>query len=114
MEIIAVPAIASLVFSIIEIYKKATAKHAKKEQFLRLVPVVSAVLGIIAGLVCYFAIPGIIAATDAVTAVLIGGASGLSATGCNQIFKQLQKFGIKVDTKKDEKESDKENGDEGN
>jgi len=27
---------------------------------------------------------------------LIGGASGLSATGCNQIFKQLAKFGINV------------------
>ena len=96
MELIAVPAIASLVFSIMQIYKKATEKHPRKETFLRLVPVVSAVLGIIAGLVCYFAIPGIIAAETAMTAVTIGGASGLSATGCNQIFKQLNKFGVQV------------------
>lgn len=106
LDIICVPAIASLVFSLVEIYKKATEKHAKKEQFLRLIPVISAVLGIIAGLVCYYAIPSIIAAEDIITAVLIGGASGLSATGCNQIFKQLQKFGITINEKKDEKEKD--------
>ena len=96
MEIIAVPAIVSLVFSIMEIYKRITAKHKRAEDFLRLIPVVSAILGIIAGVVCYFAIPNIIAASDVMTAVLIGGASGLSATGCNQIFKQLNKYGISI------------------
>ena len=30
------------------------------------------------------------------TAILVGGASGLSATGCNQIFKQISKFGVYV------------------
>ena len=70
MEIIAVPAIVSLVFSIMEIYKKITAKHARHEDFLRLIPVVSAILGIVAGVVCYFAFPQIIAATDVMTAVL--------------------------------------------
>lgn len=112
MEIIAVPAIVSLVFSIMEIYKKITSKHAKAEDFLRLIPVVSAVLGIIAGIVCYFAFPSIIAATDVITAILIGGASGLSATGANQIFKQLSKFGITVkEEPKDKGEDDDSNQD---
>jgi len=109
MEIIAVPAIVSLVFSIMEIYKKVTAKHAKHEDFLRLIPIVSAILGIIAGVVCYFAIPSIIAATDVMTAVLIGGASGLSATGCNQVFKQLHKFGISVKEKEEPKDDTNDN-----
>ena len=107
MEIICVPAIVSLVFSIIEIYKKVTSNHAKKETFLRLIPVVSAGLGIIAGIVCFYAFPSIIAATEVFTAILIGGASGLSATGANQIFKQLKKYGIEV------KEEPKDGGADG-
>ena len=98
MEIIAVPAIASLVFSIMEIYKKIASKTNREECLLRLIPIVASILGVIAGIVCFFAFPTIIAASDVVTACLIGGASGLSATGCNQLFKQLHKFGIKVKT----------------
>lgn len=112
MEIICVPAIVSLVFSFIEIYKKITEKHAKKETFLRLIPVVSAVLGIIAGIVCFYAFPSIIAATEIFTAILIGGASGLSATGCNQIFKQLKKYGVDVIEDKKDIENESELGDD--
>jgi len=114
MEIIAVPAIVSLVFGIVELYKKAVEKHQKKEDFLRLIPVLSTALGLIAGLVCYFAIPGIILADSVISALIIGGASGLSATGCNQIFKQLHKYGIHIKKEEDTSESDTENKDDSN
>jgi len=91
MEIISVPIIASLVYSLIEIYKKIIEKHSIYEKLVRLVPIVSGILGIIAGIVFYFALPQLIPAQDILTAILVGGASGLSATGCNQIFKQLNK-----------------------
>jgi len=102
MNIICVPAIVSLVFSIMEIYKKIASKTKHEENLLRLIPIVSAVLGVVGGIVCFFAFPAIIAATDGVTAALIGGASGLSATGCNQVFKQLHKYGIQVKEKSDD------------
>lgn len=98
LEIICVPAIVSLVFSIMEIYKKFIAKD--NETLIRIIPIIGCALGIVLGIVCFYALPWIIAATNVWTAILIGGASGLSATGCNQIFKQLAKFGVKVDENK--------------
>ena len=106
LEIICVPAIVSLVFSIMELYKRFIAKD--KEILLRIIPIIACGIGIVLGIVCFYAIPSIIAATNIWTAMLIGGASGLSATGCNQIFKQLSKFGINVK----ETEKDAENNDE--
>lgn len=52
----------------------------------------AALVGVVAGAVCYLAFPAFIVANDIMVAMVIGGASGLSATGCNQIFKQLHKF----------------------
>ena len=93
MEIIAVPVIVSLVFMVMEIYKKIIEKYSTYEMLVRLIPVISAILGVAAGIVCYYAFPQLIPAQDIFSAILIGGASGLSATGCNQIFKQLNKYG---------------------
>ena len=66
------------------------------EKLIRFIPLIALGIGIILGLVFYFACPSIISASNWFVAILIGGASGLSATGCNQIFKQLKKFGIDV------------------
>ena len=106
MEIICVPVIVSLVFSIMEIYKRFIAKD--KETLVRIIPIIGCVIGIIAGIVCFYAFPSIISATNIWTAILIGGASGLSATGCNQIFKQMSKFGIEVKENKDEQDDSKD------
>lgn len=94
LEIVCVPVIVTIVFAIMELYKKFIAKD--KEVLLRIIPIIAGVLGVVLGIVCYFCIPAIISATNIWTAILVGGASGLSATGCNQIFKQLKKFGIEV------------------
>ena len=106
LEIICVPVIVSLVFSIMEIYKRFIAKD--KETLVRIIPIIGCVIGIIAGIVCFYAFPSIISATNIWTAILIGGASGLSATGCNQIFKQMSKFGIEVKENKDEQDYSKD------
>lgn len=101
LEIICVPVIVSLVFSIMEVYKKLIAKE--KETLIRIIPIIGCIVGIIIGIVCFYAFPSLISANNLFTAILIGGASGLSATGCNQIFKQLLKFGIDIKEDKDGK-----------
>ena len=94
VDIVCVPVIVSLVFAIMEAYKKIIAKE--NETLIRIIPVISCVLGIAFGILCFYASPSIIPATNVWTAILVGGASGLSATGCNQIFKQLKKFGLDI------------------
>jgi len=48
-------------------------------------------LGVISGVICYYFIPDIIAVPNVVLAIVLGGASGLAATGTNQVIKQLKK-----------------------
>lgn len=101
LEIICVPVIVAIVFALMEIYKLYIAKG--NEKLIRFIPLIALGLGAIFGIVFYFAFPSIISASNWFIAILIGGASGLSATGCNQIFKQLKKFGIDVkEVNKDE------------
>jgi hypothetical protein len=39
----------------------------------------------------YYLVPGVMPADNVLIALIIGGASGLSATGTNQIIKQISK-----------------------
>ena len=94
LEIVCVPVITALVFAIVEIYKKYVAKENKV--LVAIIPIVAGALGVVLGIICFYALPFMISATNLGVAMLIGGASGLSATGCNQIFKQLKKYGIEV------------------
>lgn len=105
MEIICVPAIVAVVYIVIEFYKKWLAKG--KEKWLNLIPIIALILGGVLGVAVFYIAPQIILAGNVWLALVIGACSGLSATGANQIFKQLEKFGIKVK----EVEPD-ENGDE--
>ena len=86
LTLISVPAIVAATYAIIEIIKKATKNSEKVSHFY---PLIATVIGAIAGMICYYFIPGIIAASNVVVAILIGSASGLAATGTNQTFKQL-------------------------
>ena len=94
LEIVCVPVITTLVFALMEIYKRYIAKD--KKILVAIIPIIAGALGIVFGIICFYAFPTIISATNLGVAMLIGGASGLSATGCNQIFKQLKKYGIEV------------------
>lgn len=88
LNIVSVPAIAAIVYFVISIIKYATNDN---EKFKRFIPVVAAALGIVLGIVAFYAVPSIIPAENIFVAILIGGASGLTATGANQIIKQLSK-----------------------
>ena len=88
LNLISVPAIAAVVYWMINIVKHAVGEN---EKFKRFIPLIAATLGIVCGIICYYAVPSIIPAENIVVAIVIGGASGLTATGTNQIIKQLGK-----------------------
>lgn len=99
LETLSVPAIAAVVYWVVNILKYT---FKNNEKFLRFIPVLSLTLGVVCGLVCFFAIPNVIPATNVFVAMVIGGASGSTATGVNQIIKQATK-----DDKDEENEEDK-------
>jgi hypothetical protein len=89
----------AILFSCIEGLKKILTKilgDIKAEKVLHFLPVISGVLGAIFGLIAYFTMPDIMLGNNIWLAIISGMASGLSATGCNQIFKQLKKLGVEV------------------
>ncbi len=88
LELISVPVIAAIVYWVINLIKYATKQN---EKFMRFIPLVAAALGAVLGIVAYFAVPDIVPAENVFVAILIGIASGLTATGTNQIIKQLGK-----------------------
>ena len=88
LELISVPAIVTVVYTLIEIIKKCVGEN---EKFKRFIPLIATAIGVICGVVCFFALPSIIPASNVVVAIVIGGASGLTATGTKQIIKQLGK-----------------------
>ncbi len=95
LELISVPAIAAVVYWVINLIKYTVGEN---EKFKRFIPLLATALGIFCGVVCFFAIPTILPADNLFVAIVIGGASGLTATGTNQIIKQL----TKTDTDKKE------------
>lgn len=88
LQIISVPVIATIVYWAVNLIKYAVNNN---EKFKRFIPLISAGLGAVLGVACFYAVPSIIAASNVLTAMILGGSSGLSATGCNQIIRQLSK-----------------------
>ena len=85
-EIATIPAIAAIVYTIIDIAKTAV---GGTEQFKRFIPLISCALGAIIGTITYFCVPGVMETQNVLVAIVLGAASGLSATGTNQAVKQL-------------------------
>ena len=102
MQIVCVPLIVSAVYGIIELYKMLVKN--KKDIWLKFIPVIALVIGGLLGVALFFIAPQLIVAENVWFALIVGMASGLSATGTNQIFKQLKKVGIEV--KEEEKKDD--------
>lgn len=88
MTIVTIPAIAAIVYTLIDIVKTACGGD---EKFKRFIPLISALLGAICGVVSFYCVPGVIETQNILVAIVIGAASGLSATGTNQVVKQLVK-----------------------
>ena len=85
-EIATIPAIAAIVYTIIDIIKTAV---GGTEKFKKFIPLVSCALGAICGVISYFCVPGVMETQNVLVAIVLGAASGLSATGTNQAVKQL-------------------------
>ena len=85
LELISVPAIATIVYWVINLIKSVVSN----EKFNRFIPLIATGLGVVFGVIAFFAIPSIIPAENIFVAIIIGGASGLTATGTNQVIKQL-------------------------
>jgi high-affinity Fe2+/Pb2+ permease len=87
MEFSSVPIIVVCCYVIGELYKQI---FKKKTEAYRFIPMLLAILGGILAVIIYYTAPEIIFNTDNVwTALGIGIVSGMSATGTNQIIKQL-------------------------
>jgi len=89
VEIVSVPAIAGLVFGIIEAYKKLVASRFKAQEAAlhKIIPIICVVLGACIGLRAFFLKPEIVPGDSWVVALLVGGASGWAATGADQSLK---------------------------
>lgn len=92
-SIITVPAIVAITYGIIDFFKYFV--FSDNEIFKKYIPVISAVLGGVLGVVAYFICPEIMPVATWYGSIFIGGASGLSAVGVNQIKKQIKKGGDK-------------------
>lgn len=87
LSFITVPIIVSIVYFVISAIKKATGYN---EKFLRVIPIVAAAMGVVLGIVFFLIAPEEITMAKSLwSAAFIGGASGLAATGTNQMIKQL-------------------------
>ena len=85
-EITTIPALAAIVYTIIDIAKTAMGGD---EKFRRFIPLIACILGAICGVVAFYFVPGVMDTQNLLVAIVLGAASGLSATGTNQVVKQL-------------------------
>ena len=83
-----VPSIVAIVYTILDITKTALGGN---EKFKRFIPLTACLLGIIIGIISFYFVPGVFETNNLFIAIVIGAASGLSATGANQAVKQLTK-----------------------
>ena len=91
-EITTIPALAAIVYTIIDIAKSALGGDDK---FKRFIPLIACVLGAICGVVAFYCVPGVMETQNLLVAIVLGAASGLSATGTNQVVKQLTHTEVK-------------------
>ena len=89
-----VPSIVAIVYTILDITKTALGGN---ERFKRYIPLTACLLGVIIGIICFYFVPGVFETNNLLIAIVIGAASGLSATGANQAVKQLTKQETKTE-----------------
>lgn len=88
LETLSLPIIAAAVYWLVASIKIAVNNN---EVFKRFIPLLACVLGAGLGIAAYFFAPSLMPAHNLFSAMIVGGASGLSATGANQIIKQITK-----------------------
>lgn len=85
MDYVAIPTIVIISYIVGELYKTVF----RTDQAKRFIPIVMALTGASLGIAIYYTAPEVISGTSIWDAVLVGIVSGESATGTNQIIKQL-------------------------
>lgn len=90
-SIATIPVICTVVYAVIEFIKYLFG--AKVESFKKYIPIVSCLVGATIALIVFFVSPELVPVATWYSALLVGGASGLSAVGINQIKKQITKGG---------------------
>lgn len=83
------PGIVIGVYVIVELIKYFWLKTDEQRALL---PVICIMVGIAVALALYIYYPEGINVSNGVDAVASGGLSGIAATGCNQLWKQFQKY----------------------
>lgn len=86
MEIITIPIITAITYTVIEIIKYATNNAPILKRFI---PLIACALGIACGLIAFFFVPGVMITNNVFIAIVVGGASGLAATGVYENIKNL-------------------------
>ena len=97
-DITTIPALAAIVYTIIDITKTAMGGD---EKFRRFIPLIACVLGAVCGIVAFYCVPGVMDTQNLLVAIVLGASSVLSATGTNQVVKQLTS-GSASDTPKED------------
>jgi multidrug transporter EmrE-like cation transporter len=90
-SIATIPVVCGVVYAVIELIKYFLG--TKVDKFKKYIPVVSCFIGAMISLIVFFIAPELVPVATWYSALLMGGASGLSAVGVNQIKKQIQKQG---------------------
>lgn len=85
-EFVSVPAIVVICYLV-----GATIKSFEIEKIDKFIPVICGTLGAILGVVMFITIPNFIPADNWAVAIAVGIVSGFSATGINQVYKQLKR-----------------------
>lgn len=89
INFINIPFLVIFLYLFVEISKKFFIKTNKLRSFL---PFISAFIGCVLGCLLHKYFPYVLNASNYFEALAIGAMSGLTATGCNQIFKQTKYF----------------------
>ena len=88
MQLLTVPAITTIVYWTVKIIKIFL---CNKTKFKKYIPLFAAVYGAVLGCAVYFIErPDSVCSNNFLTAIILGGVSGLSATGADQMIKQLK------------------------
>lgn len=86
-DFIAIPAVVVVAYFVGLVIKTL----GTSEKLDKWIPVICGATGMVVTMAVYLTTPGFIPADNWVVALAIGIVSGLSATGANQIYKQLSK-----------------------
>ncbi len=96
MEIVSVPLLMGIVYTLVTLLKFAFKKFTS---FVNFVPLISGILGVIISIISFYAIPSIMLTQNVIQAIIFGLTHGLSAVGMEQIVVQMKQLSVNTQTK---------------